>query len=80
MENKNKPQNPNAFPIEYQNGEFQAGMTLRDYFASYALNGLMSSYHGAGALYEHVKYPKNLAKISYDLADAMLREREKPIE
>lgn len=81
MENQNKPKNPNAFPIEYQNGEFQAGMTLRDYFANSAMQGIMSSYHGSASLYIDIKNSSNnLAKESYRIADAMLKEREKATE
>lgn len=34
------PNNPDAFPLVYQNGEFQPGMTLRDYFAAEAISRL----------------------------------------
>ena len=43
------------------------GMTLRDYFAGQALAGL-STRHGGGEV---------LAQASYQIADAMLKERER---
>ena len=45
------------------------GMTLRDYFAAYAMQG-MCSVTGWTDL-------KAISKISYELADDMLAEREK---
>lgn len=73
MEGENKkPKNPNAFPIEYQDGEFQTGMTLRDYFANSAMQAFTNIW------YEDAKStPESIAKKSYKLADAMLKEREK---
>jgi hypothetical protein len=73
--------NKTAFPymLAFPNGEteIQTGMTLRDYFANSALNGLMSSYHGSSALYSEIsKNAKNMAKVSYELADEMLKQRE----
>lgn len=67
-------------PCEFRAGEWfvkprdgYSGMTLRDYFASQALSGLCvveswSDLQGHGAL---------VASICYELADAMLAEREK---
>lgn len=46
------------------------GMTLRDYFAAKALEGLLAPITGIPIL-------PNLAKLSYEIADAMLKEREK---
>jgi len=71
---------PRAFPVEiiYQrrNGvpfkwDVNEGMSLLDYFAGQALTGLLSN-------------PKNkvfaqceVAKLSYDIAEAMIEERTK---
>jgi len=44
------------------------GMTLRDYFAAKALQGLIST-EGAGSA-------ERYAEISYTLADAMMKARE----
>jgi len=46
----------------------EQGMTLRDYFAAKALQGLIST-EGAGSA-------ERYAEISYKLADAMLKARE----
>ncbi len=54
-------------------------MTIRDYFAATAMQGLtwaaVDIMGGEPAVYSH--YPKQLAKLAYDIADAMLAEREK---
>lgn len=56
--------NGNSFGAEYADG----GMTLRDYFAAKALQGLISnSLNGT---------PDGAAKIAYEFADAMLKHRE----
>lgn len=67
-----------AFPVQhYVNSDGETftseptGMLLRDWFAGMVLNGLIEQ----GDL---VKYPaKVLASDAYEMADAMLREREK---
>jgi hypothetical protein len=67
-----------AFPCEEQircNGEVCdirkfTGMTLRDYFAAAALQGLMAEYDPENQLEHHI------AKWSYEAADAMLKARE----
>ena len=45
----------------------QQGMTLRDYFAAKAMQALISK----------INDDKQIAKSSYFLADAMLKERER---
>ena len=53
----------NAFPdADYR------GMTLRDYFAAKAMQGLIST-EGAGSA-------ERYAEIAYKLADAMLKARD----
>ena len=61
---ENKPKNPNAFP-----GNSQYGMTLRDYFAAKVITGAYQKV-SAGSQSE-------LAKRAYEIADAMLNQREK---
>jgi hypothetical protein len=60
-----------AFPLvrEWAAGpwEHEAGMTLRDYFAAKAMQGLLQ--HTAESTHQ-------LASESYDIADAMLKARE----
>ena len=55
-----------AFPDD----RWQAGMTLRDYFAAAALQGLMAQYDPEDELEHHI------AKWSYAIADAVLKARE----
>ena len=83
-----------AFPFPaytYPNGEInhgEGGMTLRDYFAAKAMQGLMSTERantfvdeieglenddGSGTLFVHTKF---LALEAYMIADAMLKARE----
>jgi len=60
-----------AFPRTYAAGwEAQDGMTLRDYLAAKAMQGILSS--GSDAKSE------TIAVESYAVADAMLAERERP--
>ena len=47
----------------------QEGMTLRDYFAAAALQGLISTPDTGGS-------PGEFAKSAYDYADAMLEARK----
>jgi hypothetical protein len=59
-----------AFPIMWDYAENETGMSLRDYFAGQALAGRMarqSSYPSWG----------DAAKDAYEMADAMLAERER---
>jgi hypothetical protein len=60
-----------AFPWSVDDGERikgEKGMTLRDYFAAKAVQGLIST-EGAGSA-------ERYAEISYKLADAMLKARD----
>jgi hypothetical protein len=63
--------NPPAFPNDFCVDENQ-GMTLRDYFAAQALQGAIS---GCAARGEVVMY-SDLAGLSYEMADAMLKARK----
>jgi hypothetical protein len=47
----------------------KAGMTLRDYFAAKAMLGLLTS--------TRISKPDWIANDSYEMADAMLKAREK---
>lgn len=58
-----------AFPAPYPCGP--SGMTLRDYFAAKALDGMLSSPRTPG----QISWVE-LAAHSYAAADAMLSERE----
>ena len=67
--------NPPAFPFPaytYPNGEInhgESGMTLRDYFAAKAMQGLLLDDNG------DFSDPKWLAERAYVFADAMLKAR-----
>ena len=62
--------NESAFPWQIDNGETMRGhkgMTLRDYFAAKAMQGMITRK----ILDEH-----NDARIAYKIADAMMKARE----
>ncbi len=77
-----KQNNPPAFPHDVRsihsgeiNGQEQ-GMTLRDYFANSAMKEHMTrAYNGNTNFIADSEYI-NIAKYSYDMADAMLKQRE----
>jgi hypothetical protein len=50
-----------------------SGMTLRDYFASSAITSVAARYSIAGGS----AAAKQIAKICYEVADAMIEERRK---
>jgi hypothetical protein len=56
-----------AFPVAYGGGRIE-GMTLRDYFAAKAMQGLLASEAEASM--------NEFAKKAYVMADAMLKARE----
>lgn len=60
-----------AFPIRFENGMYQQGITIRDYFAAAALQGLLACPNHEAPTWE------NFVGQSYKLADAMLAERAK---
>jgi hypothetical protein len=51
------------------------GMSLRDYFADSALRGPAWTY--LSVVYQTTPTPELLSKVSYEMADAMLAERDK---
>ncbi len=64
-----------AFPVGIPNVEHAAvhfGMTLRDYFAAAALSGLCWNLRAIG--------DKDIVDAAYELADTMLKQREKQHE
>ena len=76
MEENKKPSNPEAFPVLDPNGSFwNPGMTLRDYFANSAMQGHLASEYGAGVHCDDYN-KQQLAKAFYEMADAMLKQRE----
>ena len=75
----NKPENPSAFPHTEHDRYGQRhpiqneGMSLRDYFAAGALQGLLA-YEGISS---NRKEPEAFAAAAYAVADAMLEQRTK---
>jgi len=63
------PANPQAFP-NIGDGPIWDGMTLRDYFAGQALQGLL-----AGRVVGSERVDTLKAKYCYEMADAMLSKR-----
>lgn len=82
----NKPQNPQAFPRPFSEdrtgGDFpehfakQDGMTLRDYFAAKAMQGIICTNEFAPSNLAK-DFPERASVKSYEIADAMLKERSK---
>lgn len=83
----NKDNGGPAFPVEENYCERTGGytqygsegMTLRDYFAAKAMQGIFSG-NGLGFMGFHSSHydnVKGIARISYEIADAMLAERAK---
>ena len=62
-----------AFPTLHNGSTLpgQTGMTLRDYFAAKAMQGMLAE-DGGGALNN-----EELAEFAYGIADEMLKAREK---
>lgn len=64
-----------AFPVVVKcldgSTEIQAGMTLRDWFAGKALEGMLGGEPGSHLV------PPNAAELAFEYADAMIAERAK---
>jgi hypothetical protein len=61
-----KTKNIAAFPLKHSEDKFNPGMTLRDYFAGQIIVGLLTQ-----------GYTNEVVISSYELADALLIERQK---
>lgn len=74
-----------AFPLDVNadtTGAVNVGMSLRDYFAAAALQGMTNGLENAFLTRETTEETcdmmiLNCAALSYRLADAMIRERNK---
>jgi len=68
-----------AFPCEWycigSSREIGNGMTLRDYFAAKAMQGIMNSDRYVGTIGTN-RYEYNTAKHAYQMADAMMEARK----
>ena len=53
-----------------------SGMTLRDWFAGMAMQGLLAGMLADGAYFERGTDDVTVAKLAYIQADTMLKERE----
>ena len=65
----NKDDGGNAFPADASTNLFSRGMTLRDWFAGKALQGLLACDSSCGTF-------QGYAKDAYHYADAMLEARK----
>jgi len=66
--------NPSAFPVhaKYEDETvLNEGMTLRDYFAAKAMQGMLAACTGWSDAYQ-----ERMARTSYMMADQMLKQRE----
>ena len=61
-----KTNQPNHKPTQNQAINNQ-GLTVRDYFATHAMEGMVT---------DAVIDPQRIARMAYELADAMMKERE----
>jgi hypothetical protein len=69
-----KEKKQSAFPSLHLDGH--RGMSLRDYFAAKAMQGVMSTYHHDKALEDIALERIQIAEMSYAIADAMLKQRK----
>lgn len=74
--NNNHP----AFPVQAYPGDAanpkvrpNTGMSMRDYFATHAMNGLLANPEEFG----ETSPPEDVADFAYNMANAMLVRREK---
>ncbi len=66
-----------AFPCPEDESNLRTnGMTLRDYFAAKFMQGFVSSCATVEQK-EELEATNGIAMCAYDMADAMMREREK---
>lgn len=68
-----------AFPVNHDEGEVtwvDEGMTLRDYFAAKAMQGIIAGAMADGSPWRQAE-ARDKARAAYLQADAMLKERAK---
>lgn len=66
-----------AFPSPHFTGKEYWGMNIRDYFAGKAVQGILCDkglFHSGDT-----QYIKELATLSYIIADAMIKAREEDV-
>jgi hypothetical protein len=74
---RNRP----AFPGTPATPEWREGMTLRDYFAAKAMQGLFSSMgeitNSWSKMAKDIPLKEYISNYSYEIADEMLKQRDK---
>ena len=68
-------ENPQAFPISELGTHGTYGMTLRDYFAAKAMQGMVTSQQDV-EMRGHPDWRDEFSREAYRYADAMLAARE----
>ena len=72
--------NPKVYPVVNQGNVYESGMTLRDHFAGLAMQGFVSDREMYLSMMHDrtngVSADDYVAMQSYNLADAMLKQRE----
>jgi len=70
--------NPPAFPTGTGVTPYNPGMTLRDYMAAKAMQGMFANPDDSHENYDlsYDNYVKEIASCAYKMADAMLAARE----
>jgi len=66
-----------AFPALDMNGDGPGGMTLRDYFAWQVIAGIFASGKEIQSDGVKLHLSSEFAELAYNIADAMLKERDK---
>lgn len=83
MEKDKKPKNPPAHPTQRESGSgyiyVEEGMTLRDYFATASIQGILSAQtamrsNGMQNNHSHNQI-ESLCEEAYQIADEMLKQR-----
>jgi hypothetical protein len=75
MSEFNTPTNPPAFPTNQNGYLVGSGMHLRDYFATHAMQAIISDSRYMGLIGVN-NYHYRRAEDAYKMADAMLKARE----
>ena len=83
MKENKKPENPSAFAAmstSQYSSNVQKGMSLRDYFATASIQGILSAQtamRSNGAQNNHFSNQiESICQEAYQIADEMLKQRE----
>ena len=71
-----------AFPVSNSMGDIYSGMSMRDYFAATALQGIVgnSDFLVEAQKHDWLEVPQAASKAAYEIADAMLAERARAVQ